>query len=167
MMKIPDPKRVGVRYLSLAAAAILMLSALPDRRAEAMSLINPAAAPAAQHASDGLTTEVRGGHGGGGHGGGHSGGFRGGGGFRGAAAFHAGGFRGGGAMFRGGGFRHGHRFGYRHHFHPRYYGYGPSYYYPHHHCRIVWTYYGPRRICHYPHWGHRWHHYGFPFRLFW
>ncbi len=35
-----------------------------------------------------------------------------------------------------------------------YYAY-PRYY---HRCRIVWTYYGPRKICRYPHW--RRHYYG-------
>jgi hypothetical protein len=149
MMKIPDLRRGVVRTLSLAAAAILVLAAVPDQRAEALSLINPGAAPAAKHASDGLTTEVHGGHGGGGGGGGHVGG---GGGFGGGAAFHAGGFRSGGAVFRGGGFRHGgFRFGYRRHFYRPFY-YGPSYYYPYRHCRIVWTYYGPRRICYFHHW---------------
>ena len=140
MMKIPDLRRGIVRTLSLAAAAILVLAAVPDQRAEALSLINPGAAPAAKHASDGLTTEVHGGHGGGG------------------AAFHAGGFRSGGAVFRGGGFRHGgFRFGHRRRFGGPFY-YGPSYYYPYRHCRIVWTYYGPHRICYF----HRWHH-----RRFW
>ena len=124
----------------------------------------------------------RGGGGGGFRGGGfHGGGFRGGG-----AAFHGGGFRGGGPAFHGGGFRGGgmaiHRGGYRHgyrhayhrphfhhhrrHFHrriyvaPAYYGY-PSYYgYRHRYCRVVWTHYGPRKICKVrPWWRHR--HYGY------
>jgi hypothetical protein len=166
MMKIPDPSRGLVRCWGLAAAAILVLSVAHGQRAEALSLINPGPAPAAKYASDGLTTEVRGGHGG--HGGG-GGGFRG----------RGGGFRSGGAVFRGGGFRTGHAFrgggGYRyaapgiarhhfapgrahwhrrHHFRPRYYGYGPSYYYPRRHCRIVWTHYGPRKICRYRPWHH-------------
>src|SRR5258705_1286689 len=87
MMKIPDPRRGVVRCLGLAAAAMLMLSAATSERAEALSPINPASAPAAKHASDGLTTEVRGGHGGhgGGHGGGHRRGRPRGGGFRGGA----------------------------------------------------------------------------------
>lgn len=129
-------------------------------------------------------------HGGGGgfRGGGfHGGGFRGGG-----AAFHGGGFRGGGlAIHRGGGFRAvpiyrggGMRYGYRsvyhrphfyrrHHFHrrfyaPRYYGY-PGYYYGYRHryCRVVWTYYGPRKICRYRPWyRHHWRvrYYGSPYR---
>ncbi len=114
MMTIPDPRRAVVRW-GLAAAAIFALSAAPGERAEALSLINPGAAPAAKHVSDGSTIEVRGGHGGGFRGGG--GGFRGGGGgfhgggFRGGrAAFHGGGFRGGRAVFRGGGYRAGHVF---------------------------------------------------------
>ena len=136
----------------------------------------------------------RGGGGGGFHGGGGGGGFRGGG-----AAFHGGGFRGGGAVFHGGGYRAapvfrgggfrsapvfhggGYRYGvrhvyhrphfvHRHHFHRRIY-YAPSYtYYSHRYCRVVWTYYGPRKICRYRpwrhHWGHhrRYRHYGIPFR---
>jgi hypothetical protein len=136
-----------------------------------------------------------GGHGGGFYGGGfhgggaafHGGGFRGGG-----AAFHGGGggFRAGGVAVHGGGFRAapvfhggGHRFSgiryggyrvaphYRHHrFHRRFYA--PAYYdtpryyaYPHRYCRVIWTYYGPRKICRYRPWHrhyhhrHRWHHY--------
>jgi hypothetical protein len=174
MMRIPDPGRGLVRCLGLAAVAILVLSAAASQRAEALSLINPGAAPTAKHVSDGLTTEVRGGHGGGGHGGGggfHGGGaaFHGGGGFHGGgAAFHGGGFRSGGAAFHSGGFRAGHvfrgggfryggyRFAHRHHFHRHFY-YAPSYYYyPQRYCRVIWTYYGPRRICHYRHWRH--HH---------
>ena len=173
MMRIPDSGRGLVRCLGLAAVAILVLSAAASQRAEALSLINPAAAPAAKHAADGLTTEVRGhGGGGGGHGHGGGGGFRGGGGggFRGAA-IHSGGFRSGGAVFHGGGFRSGHVFrggGFRHHgfafrhhhrFHRHFY-YAPSYYYyPHRYCRVIWTYYGPRKICRYrPWWHHRHYH---------
>src|SRR5258707_5509917 len=79
MMKIPTPGRGLVRCLGLAAAAMLALSAAPGERAEALSLINPGVAPTAKYASEGLTTEVRGGHGGGGHGGGvHGGGLHGG-----------------------------------------------------------------------------------------
>jgi hypothetical protein len=171
MMKIPDRGRGLVRCLGLAAAAMLALSATPGERAEALSLINPAGVPSAKYASDGLATEVRGGHGGHGGGGFHSGG---GGGFRsGGAAFHSGGFRTGGAMFHGGGFRTAHvfhggsfrhsGFAFRHHhrhfFHRRFYAsYYDDYphYYPYRRCRIIWTYYGPRRICHYRHWRHRW-----------
>src|SRR5258705_11591956 len=97
MMKISDSGLGLARCLGLAAAAMLALSAAPGERAEALSLINPGAVPTAKYASGGLTTEVRGGHGGhGGHGGGgfHGGSFHGGGGFRGGgAAFHGGGFR--------------------------------------------------------------------------
>jgi hypothetical protein len=131
----------------------------------------------------------RGGGGGGFRGGGfHGGGFRGGGfhggGFRGGgAAFHGGGFRGGGVaihrggfraapVFRGGGMRYGYRhvyhrphFHHRHHFHrrfyaPSYYGYPYYYGYRHRYCRVIWTYYGPRKICKYrPWWRHRYYGY--------
>ena len=51
MMKIPDARRGLVRGLvrgwGLAAAATLMLSAAPTQRAQALSLINPGAATAA------------------------------------------------------------------------------------------------------------------------
>ena len=179
MMKIPNRGRGIVRAFSLAAAAMLVLSAVPDQRAEALSLINPAAAPSAKQVSDGVTTEVRGGgHGGGG--GGHGGGgssFRGGGG---GAVFHSSGIRSGGAVFRGGGVRAAHiyrggayRYGgnhfvHRHHFRRNFY-YGPSYsYYPHRNCRIIWTYHGPRKICRYRPWHHHhWRHRGIRFPLYW
>ena len=177
-----------MRLLGLAAAATLMLSAGTARRAEALTLINPATSPATKAAADDLVTQVRhgGGHGGGFHGGGfrgggfHGGGFRGGhiggfrgggfrgghiGGFRAAPAFrsHVGGYRYGGARFGGYGGYHRHwgyrrpYYGYRH-FHRRYYygGYYPYYHYPRR-CRIIWTYYGPRRVCRWP----RWH---YPYR---
>jgi len=201
MKQISGPRRGVIRGLGLAAA-LLMLSATAGERVEALTLINPGTAPAAKQISDGLTTEVRGGHGGGGfRGGGGGGGFRGGGGggFRGGgAAFHGGGFRGGGAAFHGGGFRSGgigaahvyrgggfraahiyrgggYRYGgyrtaHRHHFHSRYYGYAPSYYYgPRRYCRVIWTYYGPRKICRYRPWHHH-HHYrhrGFRIPIYW
>ena len=64
----------------------------------------------------------------------------------------------------GGGFHHGgHHFAHFHH--RRFYGgYYPSYssYYPH--CRIVYTYYGPRRVCGYH---HRWHHRRWHHRRYW
>jgi hypothetical protein len=175
MMKIPDSGRGLVRCLALAAGAILVLSAAVSERAEALSLINPGAAHAAKQVSGALTTEVRGhgggggGHGGGGHGGG---GFHGGGGGFHGAAVHGGGFRSGGGavyhgggfraahVFRGGGFRHG-GFGFRHHH--RHFIYGPGYYdYPYYshyrRCRVIWTNYGPRRVCHFHHWRpHYWH----------
>ncbi|HEY2213273.1 MAG TPA: hypothetical protein VGH62_16995 [Bradyrhizobium sp.] len=137
-MKIRDSGRGLVRCLALAAAAMLTLSAGGSQRAEALSLINPGAVPTSKYASSGLTNEVRGGHGHGGHGGG---------------------FHGGGAAFHGAGFHHG-GFGirhHRHHFHRHFY-YAPSDYYSYPRCRIVRSYYGPRRICHYRHW----HHGGYP-----
>lgn len=179
-----------MRLLGLAAAATLMLSAGTARRAEALTLINPATSPATKAAADDLVTQVRHGGGHGGHGF-HGGGFRGGGfhgGGRHIGGFHGGGFRGGHVGgFRGGhiggfragpafhhrhvgGFRHGgfrpggyggyhrhwghHRphYGYRHFRRPHYVGgYYPYYNYPRR-CRIIWTYYGPRRVCHWPRW---------------
>ena len=49
-----------------------------------------------------------------------------------------------------------------HHFHrrfyaPAYYDYPRYYAYPHRYCRVIWTYYGPRKICRYRPW-HRHHH---------
>lgn len=171
-----------MRLLGIAAAATLMLAAGTARRAEALSLINPATSPATKAATDDLVTQVRhggGGHGGGGHfhggggfrgGGGHVGGFHGGGGFHGARiggfraapAFHGGGYRYGGVHRYGGFHRYGiyrPHYGHRH-FHRRYYygGYYPAYHYPRR-CRIIWTYYGPRRVCRW----HRWHH---PYRYY-
>ncbi len=35
-------------------------------------------------------------------------------------------------------------------------GYYPYYHYPRR-CRVIWTYYGPRRIC-------RWHRWHYPYR---
>jgi hypothetical protein len=147
--------RAHLRRLIIVSAGVAAVLALaPAQRAQALSPTSPGAAPlSAKFASDRLI-EVRGGHGGG-HGGGfhgggfHGGGFHGGGGFRGFhGGFHRGGFAG----------RHvfvGHRahFRGRHFFRSRFYGgYYPYYYGPR--CRVIWTYYGPRRIC--P--THRWHH---------
>src|SRR5665647_692204 len=190
MIRISNSARGLVRgfvvSLGSAAAAMLALSVVPQR-AEALSLINPGAAPSAKAASGGLTTEVvsRGGGGGGFHGGD---GFHGGRGFHGGGAvfhggggpvFHGGALRSGGAVFHGGGFRTGPvfhgggyrysglryggyrsggcRFAHHHHFHRRFcYGasyypyYDSPYYYPYRRCRTIWTYYGPRRVCHYP-----------------
>ncbi|WP_426421999.1 hypothetical protein [Bradyrhizobium genosp. A] len=181
MLRILGPGTSTLRLLGLAAVATLMLVVGTARRAEAMTPINPTALPAAKTASDDMITPVRfgggGGHGGGGHGGGgHFGGFHGGGGHFGA--FHAGGGHFGGfhaaPAFHGGGLRYGgiHYGGYhRHwgggyyrpyygypHFHRHYYygGYYPYYHYPRR-CRIIWTYYGPRRIC-------RWHRWHYPYR---
>ena len=55
-------------------------------------------------------------------------------------------------------------FHHRHHFHRRFYA--PSYYaypyyygYRHRYCRVIWTYYGPRKICRYRPWyRHHWRH---------
>ena len=155
-----------IRGTGLAFAAFLSFSLLSPDRADALSLASPAMAPAAK-ASAGITTEVRGGHGG--HGGGH-GGFHAGG-FRACPAMHAGGIR----HFGGHGFvRHGfarprfyapvYAHHHRHHFHRRFfaYRYAPAYYYgyPHRYCRVIWTYYGPRKICRYRPWHHHWrrHH---------
>ena len=138
-----------------------------------------------RHGGHGGGGGFRGGGGGGFRGGGggfHGGGFRGGG-----AAFHGGGFRGGGIaihrggfraapVLHGGGMRYGYRhvyhrphFHHRHHFHrrfyaPSYYGYPYSYGYRHRYCRVIWTYYGPRKICRYRPWHHhhwRVRHYGY------
>jgi hypothetical protein len=166
-------RRLAVTAAGVMAAALLMLA--PAQRAQALSLASPGAVPlSAKYVSDGLI-EVRGGHGGGGHGGGFHGG--GGGGFHGGGG---GGFHGGGGRaFHGGGFRgfHGgiHRGGFvgrphvwaghrvhwrgRHFVRPRFYGgYYPYSYGPR--CRVILTYYGPRRICRYRPWVHRhyrWH----------
>ena len=181
MLKSPGFRTHPMRLLGIAAAATLMLSAGTARRAEALTLINPATSPVTKAASDDLVTQVRhggGGHGGGGHfhggggfrgGGGHIGGFRGGGfhgghigGFRAAPAFHGGGYRYGGFRHYGGHHRHGiYRPYYGHrHFHRRYYysGYYPAYHHARR-CRVIWTYYGPRRVCRW----HRWHH---PYRYY-
>jgi len=181
-MRIVDRRqRVGRCLVSCfgLAAAVLMLSAAPGERAQAMSLINAAAAPSAKHAADALMIEVRG-HGGGGGGGGHHGGggrgaahFGGGGGhhaapaFRAGPSFHAGHAYRAGPVFRGGGvhygaYRHGgFRFAHRHHhrrfFYGSYYDYPSYYYYPRHRCGVIRTHHGPRRICRWHH-RHRWHH---------
>src|SRR3954470_6902421 len=107
-MTTSNPGRGLVRRLGLAAAAIFVLAASPQQRAEALSLASPRTAPSAKVATDGAVIQVRGGHGGGGchGGGGGGGGFRGGGGFHGGGGgFHGGGFRGGGIGIGGGGFR--------------------------------------------------------------
>ena len=77
MLKMLGRSVGPMRLLGIAAAATLMLSAGTARRAEALTLINPATSPATKAATDELVTQVR--HGGpGGHGGGfHGGGFRG------------------------------------------------------------------------------------------
>jgi hypothetical protein len=130
------------RGLSFAALALLMLAAAPTGPANAMSLMTPSASSSAKQSIGEVATEVRfGGHGF--HGGGH---WHGGGGWR--HGWH-------------GGWRHGWGGGWHHHWHRRFYGgYYPYYYggyYPA--CRVVWIYWGPRRVCGYHHWGwrHRWH----------
>ena len=83
----------------------------------------------------------------------------------GAAVYRGGGYR-SAHVFRGGGYRYsgtrygGYRFAHRHHHFRRHFYYGPSYYdYPYYshyrRCRVIWTYYGPRRVCHFRHWRHR------------
>ena len=110
------------KMIGFLAVTGLLLVGTPMDRAQAMSLSNPATSGTAKYASEAFTA-VRGGHGG--H---HGGGGRH---FGGGGRHFGGGFRGGGRHY---GFRH------------RYYG--PRYYYaPHRRCRIVLTYYGPRRIC--------------------
>ena len=155
------PRTLPLRLLGLAAVATLILSSGIARRAEAMTPINPTALPAAQAASDDMMIQVRGGGGHGGfhggfHGGGHFGGFHGGG-MRYGGFHHFGGY--GGYHHHWGGYYRPY-YGYRH-FHRRYYygGYYPYYSYYHYprRCRIIWTYYGPRRIC-------RWHHWHYPYR---
>jgi len=103
-------------------------------------------------------------------------------------AFRGGGFRSGGVAFRGGGYRAAHiyrgggyrysglRYGYRHayhrphfrhrHFHRGFYRsyYAPAYYSYPRRCRIVWTYYGPRKICR-PWYRH--HYWQNPYRIYW
>jgi hypothetical protein len=175
MLRVFGPGASLIRCLGLAAVATLVLSAATARRTDALTLINPASSPAAKAATDGMITAVR--HGGGGfHGGGaHVSGFRGGGhvghigGFRAAPVGHIGGYRHGGyrygAVHRYGGYAGYPRFYRHHHIHRRVYygGYYPAYYPRYYHprrCRIVWTYYGPRRVC-------RWHHWHRPYRAYW
>ena len=182
MTMISGAARGLVRRAGLAAIAVVVATVASHQRAEALSPVSPAALPSAKYASEGLTIEVRGGH----HGGGGGGGFRGGGGggFRGGhhggggfRAYHGGGFRAahvyrGGGYYRSSGYRV-HRYAYhraffhrrhfvhrRHFFHRRYYA--PYYSYPrctcgYRVCRVVWTYYGPRKVCHCRPW--RRHHY--------
>lgn len=116
------------KTFGLLAIAGLMILGVPGERAQALSLASPGVSSTAKYASEGFTTEVRGGRGGRGGGGRH---------FGGGGRHFGGGFRGGG--------RH---YGYRHYgFRPRYYAPQPYYYAPRPRCRIVYTYYGPRRIC--------------------
>ncbi len=169
MIRVLGPQRGMVRRLGFAAAALFALSVVASKHAEAMSLINAGAAPAAKQVSQDITTPVhgggRGGHGGGGHfgggggrhfgGGGHGGTHFPGGAYHFAPAMHGGGHHFGGYHY-GGGYRFAHH--HRHFYRPYYYGsYAPSYYYPYRRCRVIWTDYGPRRVCHHRHWHHRHH----------
>src|SRR3979411_2902110 len=108
-MTTSNPGRGLVRRLGLAAAAIFVLAASSQQRAEALSLASPGTAPSAKVATDGSMIQVRGGHGGGGGGGRGGGGFHGGGGGFHGGGFHGGGFHGGGfhGGLRGGGFHRG------------------------------------------------------------
>jgi hypothetical protein len=131
------------KLFGFLAMAGLMLLAAPVGRAQAMTLLNPAASAQTKYLSDNLVVEVR-----------HRGG-----------GFRGGGFR--GRHFGGGPrFVH-HRPHYRHHrpfYHRPYYVrrhvWRPRpviypYYYaqPRLYCRKVWTDFGPRRICrHRPWW---------------
>ena len=156
------------RLFGFLAMAGLMLFAAPVERAQAVSLINPAASAQTKYLSDNMAVEVR-------HGGGR-GGFRGGGG-----SFH-GGFRGGGHHFGGARFvgrpayvgrpafvgrRHfvgqpyfapRHRFVHHRPFVVRRHAWRRPYIYPYYYaeprlfCRRVWTDFGPRRICRYRPW---------------
>ena len=122
------------RWLVGAAAALgLALTLAPLGQVQATPASAGAASAVKNIAGEG-TTQVRfGGHFGGGHfGGGH---------------FHGGGFH-----HHGGGFYHPHafvgpRFYHRPHFYAGYYPY--PYYAPVYRCPLVWTVYGPRRICAY------------------
>lgn len=130
------------RLFGFLVAAALMFAVFPAERAQAVSLINPAAVPQTAYLSDDLAVQVR-------HGGGFRGGFRGGGRHIGRAHFagrpH---------------FVHRPRFVHhrpvivhRHVWRPRPVFY-PYYYYarPRLFCRRVWTDFGPRRICRYRPW---------------
>jgi hypothetical protein len=147
MKRISIPGLGLARGLSLAAAAMLMLSVAASERADAMSPIGPGPPPVSQRASDALMIPVRGGHGGhGGHGGGGGHWHGGGGHWHGGGGWHGGWHRGGWH----GGF---HRFHHRR-FYGGYYPYYSSSYYPRR-CRVVWTHWGPRRVCYHRHWHRR------------
>ena len=166
MLTISVRARCSLRVLS-AVAALLMVSAIAGRRAEAMSPANPGMAAISKAVANGRTIEVRGG----GHGGGGSGGGRGGGGagfgrgFSGAAI--GGGAIGAGAAAVAGSPRFaGHAFTHRRHFgrifiggvyyddypydYPDYYDYPPVYpaFVAGGGCRRVLTVHGPRVVCH-------------------
>jgi hypothetical protein len=147
--------RCAVRCLVGATAAMLVLSAVPAERAEAMSLINAGGVPSAKQAFEGLTVEV---HGGGGHGGISHG-----------ASPHSSATPVSAPAIRAAVVTSGVRSGHHHHHHHHPFGsffYGPSYYYPYvDDCRIIWTAYGERRVCRWQylqylrrHHRHRHHH---------
>lgn len=118
------------RWLAGATAALgLALALAPLGQAQAMTPASSGAASAVKSIVGEGTTEARfGGHFGGGH-------------------FHGGGFH----HFHGGGFYRPHAFvGPRFYHRPRFYAAYPGpYYAPVYRCPVVWTVYGPRRICAY------------------
>ena len=122
------------RWLVGAAAAVAFaLTLAPFGQAQAMPA-GAGTASALKSVAGDVTTQVRFG----GHGGhfGHGGGF---------AHFHGGGF----GHFHGGFYRRHVVFGPRFYHRRRFYaGYYP-YYGPVYRCPVVWTVYGPRRICGY------------------
>src|SRR4051812_49360805 len=123
--------RGAVRCVVGATAAMLVLSAVPAERAEAMSLINAGGVPSAKQAFEGLAVEV---HGGGGHGAVSHG-----------ATVHSSATPVSAPAVRAAVVSSGHH---HHHHHFGSLFYGPSYYYPYpDDCRIIWTAYGERRVC--------------------
>jgi len=147
----------------LGAAALLTASTLAGQRAEALSPVNPGPS-AGKTASDSLTIEVRGGHGGGGSGG-RGAGI--GGGRSVGAAVVGGGAIGAGAVAAGAPHFAGHAFVHRRHFrgvfiggvyyddypyddYPDYYDSPPVYpaFVAGGGCRRVMTVHGPRILCH-------------------
>jgi len=143
------------RWLVGAMAGFgLALMVAPVERAQALTPASPGSASAVKGAAGAPATDVRFGHGGGsGHGG--------------FGRFHGGGFH----HVRGG-FRHHVFVGQRFH-HRRFYAYNPYpyYYAPVYRCPVVWTVYGPRRICGYHrhyvrYWGrHHFHRYHYVYRF--
>jgi hypothetical protein len=122
-----------IQWLVGATAALgLALTLIPLGPAQAMTPVSAGAAAGVKDIAAAGTTQVRfGGHFGGGH----------------FGHFHGGGFR----HFHGG-FYHRHvfsgpRFYHRRRFYAGYYPY--PYYAPVYRCPLVWTVYGPRRICGY------------------
>jgi hypothetical protein len=155
-------------------AALLMMAIFATQRAEAMSPINPGMSEVGKTVAgkkavaNGLTIEVRGGHGGGGGRSGGSGGGRGAGGVSGAAVFRGGAIGAAPAVAAGAPRFVGHGFGHRRHFggvfvggayyddypydYPDYYDDPPVYPAPAFvaggGCRRVLTVHGPRVVCH-------------------